>query len=509
MTDLHTVSGDGIAAGAERYADDFETWARECVTIADKLTGREVPFVLNAPQRRLLGVMERQRRAGRPVRVILLKSRQWGGSTLVECYMAWMQLVRRSGWNSLVCAHVRDASAAIRGMYARLLDHYPAELKTGDAAAWRFAPYQKSTWVSHVAARRALVAVATAQSPNALRGFNFAMAHLSEVAFWGDGDRRLAADIVRTVAGSVAPLPDTVVVMESTADGRDNYFHDEWRRAVEGHSDKTPVFVPWHEIESCRLPLDTPAARSRFEAALDGYERALLDGGVPPEAVAWYQCKRREYPSHEAMMAEFPSTPDEAFAAVGGDTLLDAATLPGAPAACGDDPAACGRLTAVLLAAHRGHGQVLSLFATGSDGSLTALSDRMCDCAAPALADLAVAECRRLGARLLVAEPPESDIPAHGRLCARRAAACGVGLVYDAGESEVTRLDAPLLCDGADRLGELAAAGRYADTSAEGLRQLRAASLRAAATQPLALTRLAMAAALRPQPPLRPSDFDW
>lgn len=79
------------------YTEDFERWCRECVSVTDKLTGAVVPFVLNAPQRRLAAVMEEQRRAGKPVRVILLKARQWGGSTLVQVYMAWMQLVRHTG----------------------------------------------------------------------------------------------------------------------------------------------------------------------------------------------------------------------------------------------------------------------------------------------------------------------------------------------------------------------------------------------------------------------------
>ena len=74
----------------ERYAENFSLWAEECVKVIDKESGREVPFRLNAPQRRVAALMEKQRRARLPVRVILLKARQWGGSTLVQVYMAWM-----------------------------------------------------------------------------------------------------------------------------------------------------------------------------------------------------------------------------------------------------------------------------------------------------------------------------------------------------------------------------------------------------------------------------------
>ena len=53
---------------------------------------------------------------GRPVRVILLKARQWGGSTLVQMYLAWMQLVRHQGWNSLICGHLHATSKGIKRM---------------------------------------------------------------------------------------------------------------------------------------------------------------------------------------------------------------------------------------------------------------------------------------------------------------------------------------------------------------------------------------------------------
>ena len=58
-----------------RVRYDFEYWAATCATIKDKLTGQNIRFRLNAPQRRLLGVMEGQRRAGKPVRVVLPRRR--------------------------------------------------------------------------------------------------------------------------------------------------------------------------------------------------------------------------------------------------------------------------------------------------------------------------------------------------------------------------------------------------------------------------------------------------
>jgi len=68
-----------------RMCEDFEYWAATCVKIFHKNTRELVPFVLNGGQRNVLARLESQRRSGKPVRAIILKSRQWGCSTL--CYL--------------------------------------------------------------------------------------------------------------------------------------------------------------------------------------------------------------------------------------------------------------------------------------------------------------------------------------------------------------------------------------------------------------------------------------
>lgn len=305
----------GTEQALARYADNFPLWCEECVTVIDKLSGRCIPFTLNAPQKRVAAIMERQRREGKPIRLIMLKARQWGGSTLVQVYMAWMQLVRHKGRNSLICSHVKDASANIKGMYSLLLRNYPDALKEDARKGFTFQPFEGSRNMNFIPARECMVTIASALAANSVRGGNYHMAHLSEVAFWGEGDPLTAEKTVRSIAGSVPLEQETVLVMESTADGEDNYFHEEWQRAVAGLSDKEAVFVPWYEIEIYHKPL-TEAERHLLISEMDDYERWLLTlKGVTLENISWYHAKRREYAAHEQMMAEYPSTPDEAFSA--------------------------------------------------------------------------------------------------------------------------------------------------------------------------------------------------
>ena len=296
-----------------RIVEDFEYWCARCVTIKDKLSGSNVPFIPNRPQRRLLAVMEEQRAAGKPVRVILLKARQWGGSTLVQMYLAWMQIVRHKSWNSLICGHLHATSKGIKRMYNLLLRHYPRDL-LDNGERLRFSKLEGQPNVQQIEERDSLVITGSSRSEDAVRGYDIAMAHLSEVAFWQASAMHSPDDVVRSVCGSIALKPETVIVLESTANGVGDFFHDEWLRAQMGRSDKEPVFVPWHEIGIYTMPVDDPMA---LWEQMDDYERTLWNDGCTLEQVNWYHHKRKEYRAHALMMAEYPTTASEAFAATG------------------------------------------------------------------------------------------------------------------------------------------------------------------------------------------------
>ena len=96
--------------------------------IKPKDGGEDIPFVLNRPQRRLVSLLEEARLRGEPIRVIVLKARQWGGSTVTQIYMAWLQLIQHKGLNSLIVGHVKTASAEVSSMFDKLMDNYPLRL---------------------------------------------------------------------------------------------------------------------------------------------------------------------------------------------------------------------------------------------------------------------------------------------------------------------------------------------------------------------------------------------
>ncbi|MDE5657322.1 MAG: hypothetical protein K2I19_09665, partial [Muribaculaceae bacterium] len=263
-----------------------------------------------------------KRLEGEPIRIIMLKARQWGGSTLVQMYMAWIQSCHRRNWNSLICAHVKDTAASIRGMYTKMLACYPPDLWAGDCAP-QFKPFERSLNIREISGRGCRVTLGSSENQEAVRGGDYAMAHLSETAFYASTSQRSPDKFIQAICGGIAFHPYTLIAMESTANGVGNYFHSEWLRCEQGKGDKRAVFVPWYEIDIYRLEPDDPAA---FIGSLDDYERRLwTDFGLTLDRIWWYRCKSREYSSREQMQANFPTTPQEAFINTGNNVFDSAA----------------------------------------------------------------------------------------------------------------------------------------------------------------------------------------
>lgn len=296
-----------------RLLCDFEFFCASCARIKDKSTGQDVPFLLNHGQRKLLRLMESQRLSGEPIRIILLKARQWGGSTLTQIYMAWFQLFRKTGWHSVIAAHLSSSSANIKGMYTKLLENLPEWCNDNKLD---FQPFERMQSTSIIKSRNNKVTIGSAESPNSIRGMDITMAHLSEVAFWADTPRKKATDLIRSITSPILPQADSIIVMESTANGVGDYFHTEYINSKQGNTDKKALFVAWFEIEQYSLPMKEEEYQTFYDTLSD-YELFLWNSGATLESIKWYRTKRKEYQNDSDMMAEYPTNDIEAFALSG------------------------------------------------------------------------------------------------------------------------------------------------------------------------------------------------
>lgn len=110
-----------------RFRHDFEFWAFTCIKIHHKKSRRLISLLLNDPQRQLLALLERQRTSAKPLRAIVLKSRQWGCSTFLAAYMMWWEIVLDTNAHCIICSLSKDSTANIKNMIDIMLANYPPE----------------------------------------------------------------------------------------------------------------------------------------------------------------------------------------------------------------------------------------------------------------------------------------------------------------------------------------------------------------------------------------------
>ncbi|MGN1228514.1 MAG: terminase [Prevotella sp.] len=330
------VNDDNIAQVVERFVRtrikyDFAFWCAMFVLIKPKGGGEDVHFNFNFPQRKLVEWLENKRLANMPIRLVLLKARQWGGSTVIQMYMAWLQLVHCVGLNSLIVAHVKDTSTEIMDMFDKMISEYPLQLlhKAGEqykSNEKKFVSVGGQINIKRVPQRLCKIKIGTAEKPDSCRGGDYNLVHLSEVGVWKRTEGKDPRDIVRAATKGILLKALTMIVYESTANGTGNFFHREYVAAKEGKSQFSSYFVPWYLIEQYQIPIDNIrkfaemlyAARNNEFARSEREEPGaylwwLWEKGATLEGIAWYIAERAGVDDHGAMASETPTDDIEAF----------------------------------------------------------------------------------------------------------------------------------------------------------------------------------------------------
>lgn len=313
---------------------DFAFWAALYVYIKNKGGGEDVLFRLTRPQRRFVERLESLRKAGKPIRIILLKARQWGGSTTSQLYMAWLQLVHKVGLNSLIIAHQGAGSDEIKDMFDRMIKAYPISMlyKLGEVYnenESKMVGVGHSGSIHRVPQRNCKIKIGTAERPDSCRGGDYNLVHLSEVGLWKTTDGKKPEDIVRSACSGILLKPYTMIVYESTANGTGNFFQREYDAAKRGTSQFEAMFISWFDIDQYSLPFESEQDKVNFAEALwknrknatvpspraesGKYLWWLWEKGATLEAINWYIQERAKYNEHAPMASEYPSDDVEAF----------------------------------------------------------------------------------------------------------------------------------------------------------------------------------------------------
>ncbi len=291
---------------------DHRLWAEEALPVREK-SGKLIDYVLQPAQIRLNQAIDDAKRLKRPIRIIFLKARQVMVSTGTAAHIYQRTAFSPGGHHALIVAHQKDAVANIFSYYETFHDHYrgfrgampnPEKRPTQGGRGSRLA-FVGDSWID----------VATANNIKAGRSFTLRSLHLSEFGFYRD-----AATLMTGLMQAIPKDPDTMVVVESTANGVGNDFHKLWELANDParESDWVALFFAWYEHPEYRLELRVPP--EQFESSLNKEEAELMKRyTLTLEQMHWrrWTINTTCQGDIERFRQEYPSYAEEAFRASG------------------------------------------------------------------------------------------------------------------------------------------------------------------------------------------------
>ena len=272
------------------------------IKIRDK-AGKIIDLKINQGQQKLYDAIKEQHNQGKPIRIIVLKARQIGFSTLTESII-FKNTATKFNVNAGIITHKEEATTNLFNMSKRMYDNLPdnmkPSLKRSNAKELIFDNDEGTGLKSKIKCM-------TAGSSGVGRSDTFNYLHISELAFWGNNAKETTIGLFQAVPN----LPNTMIVIESTANGFE-YFKELWDMAVKGESDFIPVFVGWNELDDYKMPY------TGFE--LTDYEKNLQRiYNLSLEQLSWRRwCIKNNCGGDEQQFKqEYPINPQEAFISSG------------------------------------------------------------------------------------------------------------------------------------------------------------------------------------------------
>ena len=283
---------------------NHQTFAENTLDVRFK-DGHIGPYRLQPAQLKLWRAVKKQRDAGQPVRIVYLKGRQ----VMVSSGTAgifFQELAFHAGRHARIVAHESGAAGDIFDYYKTFDSTYRKFCGVIDKSKLVADAQHHLKWANGSWAR-----IQSAANLSSGRSATVSLWHLSEFGFWQNSQV-----LMRGIMGSVPKTADSAVIVESTANGVGNEFHQLCLRAQDPANDGGWLFVfsSWHEHPEYQKPLTVPA--NQFQDSLSKEEQALkVRFSLSLEQLYW----RRWTIQHEfggdvdGFRQEYPADPEEAF----------------------------------------------------------------------------------------------------------------------------------------------------------------------------------------------------
>ena len=284
-----------MSINAKKYIESY-------IKIRDK-KGNVISLKLNEPQMKYYNVIKQLYEEKKPIRIIILKARQMGFSTETESII-FKNVVTNHNYNAGIVAHKEDSTTNLFNMSKRMLEYLPEPIK----------PEQKKSNAKELVFNNengtgldSKIKCMTAGGKGIGRSDTFTALHVSELAFW-EGNKQ---DILLGLLQAVPNIPESIVIIESTANGFD-YFKELWDKAVAGENDFYPLFVGWNELSEYKMQY------TGFQLTEEEKELQRLYN-VSLEQLEWRRwCIKNNCGGDiDKFKQEYPISPEEAFISTG------------------------------------------------------------------------------------------------------------------------------------------------------------------------------------------------
>jgi hypothetical protein len=282
------------------------------LTILDKNVNL-VHLQPNWAQADYLARIEDQFRSKGSCRIIILKARQLGMSTITEALAYSMSFIMEN-YRSLIIAHEVDAARNLLKMTKRFHQYSP----WSDYYTLKHDTRNDMEWVENGSS----IKVATAGKKGDAgvgRSSTNHFIHASEVAFWDE-----AETVWNGLSQTIPRTRGTFICFESTANGTGNFFHHMWEDAEAGENEYVPLFYPWwkhpeYTATEANLPVYALGHLDEDEEMLKNlmYAEGLRDELA--ERIIWRRWAVKNLCNANVLQfqQEYPATAEEAFIASG------------------------------------------------------------------------------------------------------------------------------------------------------------------------------------------------
>lgn len=277
-------------------------FSRHALKIKDKESGQIKPFIFNKAQEYLHQQIELQKKETGMVRIIILKGRQQGCSTYAAA-RGYHKCTRNKGTAVFILSHEFQTTNKLFAMVDRFQQNCPQ-------------PLQPSTSIYNNKQIKfdlldSEYTTGTAGNEDVGRGGTLQYFHGSEVGFWENTD-----GIETGIMQSIADVPGTEIILESTANGMGNMFHRKCMAAMRGEGDYKLVFIPWYWQREYRRKIPVDFALEENEVKLK------IAFNLDDEQIYWRRIKIEEFGSEWKFRQEYPMTVKDAFV-TSGTNLVD------------------------------------------------------------------------------------------------------------------------------------------------------------------------------------------